>query len=717
MLLIIYALLVGINNYKSDEIRPLNGCINDIDEIANCLLTLSGSNENISIKKLIDCQATRQAIINGFKEHLCQANRDDIVVFYFSGHGSQEPVPPQWREIEANGLVETLVCYDSRTENSWDLADKELGVLINQVAQKNPQIIIILDCCHSGGALRDERINNSLQPRYIEKSEARSFSNFLDSEVISTLFSKYDFRRDEELSFFVPEGRYIFLSACRDVEKAFERLDIQRGVFSFFLTDTLKQTNGNLSYQDLFNKIRDKVNDFDSRQCPQFEVSNSIYADFIFLGNSVIKREHYIVTNHVDKGWVIDAGGLHGILPPHKEEKTMLAIFPLSLENNFELDSAIAFAEVIQIFSSYSQINLTETRKELDSNLTYKSILLNSMLLHPLKLYFEGEKEGINLLRTTLHNWDCNQEAFIKEVSQLEKGDLKLIACNNSYLISQPNRDNFFLIKINAYTFESCLQIIKFLEHIKKWFKILNLANDPNNLIPQDAVKLTFYKENYEQISLNNLRLKYKYKNDKWCPPKIHIEITNTSEIKLYCALLNLTQLYKIKAFPLRDKNQVVDLNPQEKLKIFEGRAIAVSIPDKLDRQGVCEYKDILKLMVSNKPFDVSLLEQSNIGETVRAMKINSNPKIIRDSWITKNFIITTIKPKISSSVDLDRSVAKGRNANNTINYQINKKKKHQVVLIIVGVLVFLSLISIGLFMGRKSPPQNFNQIEQSKVK
>ncbi|MDJ0531357.1 MAG: caspase family protein [Xenococcaceae cyanobacterium MO_207.B15] len=105
----IYALLVAINNYKSDEIPPLKGCINDIDAIEDFLLTQVGSNANINIKKLKDGEATRQAIINGFEEHLCQANSDNIAFFYFSGHGSQEPVPPQWRDIEPNGLIETLV--------------------------------------------------------------------------------------------------------------------------------------------------------------------------------------------------------------------------------------------------------------------------------------------------------------------------------------------------------------------------------------------------------------------------------------------------------------------------------------------------------------------------------------------------------------------------------------------------------------------------------
>ena len=518
----IYALLVGINNYKSDEIRCLKGCINDIHAMADHLLTQVGSNANINIKKLIDREATRQAIINGFEEYLCQANNNDIALFYFSGHGSQEPVPPPLRDIEPNGLIETLVCWDSRTENSWDLADKELAVLIHRVAQKNPQIIVILDCCHSGGAWRDDDINNTnnlLQPRYIEQieqSEARSVSSFFAPEAIKALFSQYNSREKKHPTFILPEGKYIFLSACKDSEKAFERLDIQRGVFSSFLTDTLQQTNSNLSYQDLFDKTREKVSYFSARQSPQFEVSDSIYANFLFLGDSVVKREHYYtVTYHSDNGWVINTGGVHGIRPLYGEEKTLLAIFPLSIGNMGKLDNAIALAEVVQVFSDRSQISLSEIRKELDTNLTYKAIL-TSLPSFRLKVYLEGEEAGLNLLQKTIKKSKYNQELLsIQEVLEAEIVDIKLIARNNSYLISKPERDNFILVCINGYSLESSLQAIEFLEQIARWHNTLNLSSDPNSSIPQDAVKITFYPENHEKITQSNICCKYEYQNGK----------------------------------------------------------------------------------------------------------------------------------------------------------------------------------------------------------
>ena len=35
------------------------------------------------------------------------------------------------------------------------LADKELSLLLAEVAANGPHVVVILDCCHSGGGTRD----------------------------------------------------------------------------------------------------------------------------------------------------------------------------------------------------------------------------------------------------------------------------------------------------------------------------------------------------------------------------------------------------------------------------------------------------------------------------------------------------------------------------------------------------------------------------------
>jgi hypothetical protein len=155
MLRSIYALLVGIDGYP-EPVSSLQGCINDITAIEQYLRERVAKDEyQLRLQVLKNQEATRQAIVAGFRKHLCNAQAGDIAFFYYSGHGSQEQAPAEFWHLEPDRLNETLVCYDSRLEGGWDLADKELAKLIAEVSAKSPHTSIILDCCHSGSGTRN----------------------------------------------------------------------------------------------------------------------------------------------------------------------------------------------------------------------------------------------------------------------------------------------------------------------------------------------------------------------------------------------------------------------------------------------------------------------------------------------------------------------------------------------------------------------------------
>ena len=104
---------------------------------------------------LLDGDATRENIIDAFTGHLAKARTDDVALFYFSGHGSEEPVEERYWHLEPTGRNQTIVCADSRTPGVPDLADKELNELIAAVATGGAHVLVMLDCCHAGGGSRD----------------------------------------------------------------------------------------------------------------------------------------------------------------------------------------------------------------------------------------------------------------------------------------------------------------------------------------------------------------------------------------------------------------------------------------------------------------------------------------------------------------------------------------------------------------------------------
>ncbi len=84
------ALLVGINNYVK---QPLEGCLNDLDLQRHLLIHRFGFNPK-DIYVLSNEKATRVGILTAFEEHLIkQAKPGDVVVYHYSGHGSQILAP------------------------------------------------------------------------------------------------------------------------------------------------------------------------------------------------------------------------------------------------------------------------------------------------------------------------------------------------------------------------------------------------------------------------------------------------------------------------------------------------------------------------------------------------------------------------------------------------------------------------------------------------
>lgn len=150
----IWALLVGINRYKSYGIAPLTGCVNDVTSMQEFLTGPMGVPAQ-QVKTLVNGEATRAAILRNFKKFLVE--NPDIphgsqLLFQFSGHGSQMP---DTTGTEPDGLDETIVPYNSRTGQVFDIPDKTLAALIGKLAEeKGTHITVILDCCHSGSGTR-----------------------------------------------------------------------------------------------------------------------------------------------------------------------------------------------------------------------------------------------------------------------------------------------------------------------------------------------------------------------------------------------------------------------------------------------------------------------------------------------------------------------------------------------------------------------------------
>src|SRR5690242_17680398 len=145
----IYALLVGIIDYNQEILLDnnqvyfpkLNGCVNDAKKIKKYLET-NYREDQLHIKELYDAAATKEAICDGFQNHLAQAGADDSTLFYFSGYRTQE-YDDECFTTETDKKLESLVgYYTAETVEHSLIADKDLRYLINQLAKYKSNITI-----------------------------------------------------------------------------------------------------------------------------------------------------------------------------------------------------------------------------------------------------------------------------------------------------------------------------------------------------------------------------------------------------------------------------------------------------------------------------------------------------------------------------------------------------------------------------------------------
>ena len=562
----IYSLLVGIDNYDPESypsVPSLKGCVNDINAIETYLqerIAKDKSSEFQLVKplKLTNEKATRKAIIDGLNNYLFQADSEDIVLFYYSGHGSQEPANPELlrQEKEADNLNETLVCYDSFTPNSRNLADKELRYLISKVARQKPHIVVILDCCHSGTGTRNIPEGSRRAP---EDTRFRSWESFVFAEEL--LGSRAIGKKVS-----IPEGKHIILAACRDNQEAKEyktETGEYRGIFSYFLLQTLQHDNGTLNYRDLIRNVSGLVSGKVNSQSPTVEaILGNELEEEAFLGGAVPQRPPYFTLsyNKNHQSWIIDGGALHGIPQSSGGEQTILAIFAPGTdgEDLRNLDGAFAEAKVTRVLSQLSLVEINVGGEVLNQDFSYDAVVAN-LALSKLKVKLEGDEEGVKLAVARLETASGNKQPslYVVLAEPEENADYYLEAKNGQFWIQTAMESDLQVAPIPnnleeaGYTDETAKKAIQTLEQIARWQNTLDLKSPAGSRIKANDIKLEIVKVAADgspmyAIAAAEIALEYERHYDSWEAPEFFIRLTNQSNKTLYCNLLNLTQSYAV---------------------------------------------------------------------------------------------------------------------------------------------------------------------------
>ncbi|RLD21627.1 MAG: hypothetical protein DRI69_03545 [Bacteroidetes bacterium] len=463
----LYVLLAGIDAYRN-PVSKLNGCIKDLDQIEKFLNDYYQQDYNLQILRLADSDATYRNIINGFRDHLCQAGPDDIAWFHFSGHGSEEFTANEFWPIEPKGYDQTLLCYDSGHDSVENMADKELAVLLHEVgsqypdgsSKETPHIVVSLDCCHSGSGTRSAEGVEELRIRSTPSRRVkREFKSYVDG---------YYANQDGRVQ--VPLSTHIVLSACQNIQLAGDLPS--GGAFTSGLINALRASDGRIDYVDLFQQTRSAVKKIRDNQTPQFDTIGNLNPYTRFLdGEPFGEPERYEVTQK-DGTWYIECGAIHG-LPTHPPEPIALEIFTPAPENK-----SLGEAVIKSVGALKSPIDLD---LNIDIKNIFKSIIsdppdyratLKHLPAPPEIVLLTGESEGVSLLQ---NHWDSSKSIVATE-DDCSDYSIQVTATADGFGVHD-HIQNKLAYKTESIDASSAGIIVKALGRIVKWRRFIALEN------------------------------------------------------------------------------------------------------------------------------------------------------------------------------------------------------------------------------------------------
>lgn len=160
----IYAVIVGVSSYKDGNIPNLKYADKDAQAFYDFLRSPGAGSIPVEDAVLLtNAKATRSNIIRALVDKLTRATKEDLFIFYFSGHGKNG-------EFENVGY---LLNYDTENDNepATAISMDEVRSKIDRSAAKMK--ISYIDACHaglfkSGGAKGDANDNAEIIKAYTE---------------------------------------------------------------------------------------------------------------------------------------------------------------------------------------------------------------------------------------------------------------------------------------------------------------------------------------------------------------------------------------------------------------------------------------------------------------------------------------------------------------------------------------------------------------------
>jgi hypothetical protein len=226
------ALLIGINYIGTNN--ELYGCINDTSSI-NSLISDNGFQKICILTDYTVKKPNRHNILAEFIDLLSNSKSGDVLLFFYSGHGSYIL---DKNNNEATGYDQLIVPCDLN-----GIVDDEFKSIIQTNLKKDVTLIALFDCCFSGSVL-------DLKYQYMDSLDNNNLTeNINETETI---------------------GNVIMISGCSDVQTSSDAFlnNKNQGAMTWAFLEAFKSEK-NITWRNLLIKMRDLLKKSNFSQLPQ----------------------------------------------------------------------------------------------------------------------------------------------------------------------------------------------------------------------------------------------------------------------------------------------------------------------------------------------------------------------------------------------------------------------------------------------------------------
>lgn len=567
-----YALLVGINDYGHPEsISPLAGSINDVEDMRQVLIgKFEFPPENILV--LTGPQATHAAIIDAIKTHLiAKAQPGDIVVFDFSGHGSQAPAISGGK---ISGLDETIVPYDSRDPQGkvQDISGTELHALLTQLAAKTKNVTFILDSCHSGTLVRGARVRSippdtrSLTPQLADSTSAtRSVGAIGASDT----------------------PKFAAISAASSRESAFEHFGDGKdhGALTYFLAQQLRGAKAGATYRDVMDSVIGNVKANYPGQDPSLEGAEA--DQYIFGDGSSIARVYVTAApslldaRHITLGIGQVSGATVG---------SVYEVYAQGSRKFAPPEKAVGSVQIVSVGPISSEASLISGGKIAPASRAVERQHRFGTL--KMRLFIDGpaDSQPLQSIRDALQS--------VKYIEIVDKPTLCNMQLRQSGNVLQTlGADASTLSPPVAITDADYTQhVVNQLKSWAQWFNVLSIHNPQSDINLSFTLKGSQTRDPMARVGRPDMGVTE--------GEVVEASLTNNYERDLYIAILDLSSDGSINVVYPTEQGTKAVLTPgsthSESFKTFVSK-------------GRARETDILKVFASVKPIDLTSLTQKSI--------------------------------------------------------------------------------------------------------